>query len=204
MKRTVLFLFLMASILCVKAQEQGKIRGGMNFGLGLPQAGFGLNADFDIRYNIKDNVNVGVLLNGAFGLKNLTANATSSLVTATAFTTNATLLTSDYYFNKGLSNFAPFLGGGVGLYGVTNLYMTGNGSVNYSSNNSPQPKEDLIPGGLLRGGFEASRFRLTLMWFLIPNTNLYNEKLVKIGTSENSYINLSLGFYIGGGKWKKN
>ncbi|MEC3964300.1 hypothetical protein [Flagellimonas halotolerans] len=53
-------------------------------------------------------------------------------------------------------------------------------------------------GGLLGAGFEAGKFRLTATHNIIGKTDLGEGSEVK-----NSYLDISLGFYLGDGKWKK-
>jgi hypothetical protein len=51
---------------------------------------------------------------------------------------------------------------------------------------------------LIRGGIELGKFRLALEYNLIPKSDL------EIGESiDNSYFGASIGFFVGGGKWKK-
>ena len=53
-------------------------------------------------------------------------------------------------------------------------------------------------GGLIRAGFEWGKFRVATSYNLIGKSDLGDGVEVK-----NSYFGISLGFYIGGGKWKK-
>jgi hypothetical protein len=74
---------------------------------------------------------------------------------------------------------------------------------NYTIEELPNPSKTL--GGALRAGFEAGKFRMALEYYLIPATTKYD--VVNImkpeGSSANSYLSLNVGFYFGGGKWKK-
>ncbi|MCK5814956.1 MAG: hypothetical protein KAH07_03330 [Flavobacteriaceae bacterium] len=85
------------------------------------------------------------------------------------------IATYDYYFHYKKTAIFPFLGGGLGLYEGFN-----------SGNNF---------GGMIRAGLELSKFRLTLEYNIIPGNNALGYK--------NSYFGTSVGFYIGGGKWKR-
>ena len=53
-------------------------------------------------------------------------------------------------------------------------------------------------GGLIRAGFELGKLRLAASYNLIGKSDLGEGVEVK-----NSYLGISLGFYLGGGKWKK-
>lgn len=195
MKKLVLCLLVVVIAFNVNAQEKGKIRVGLDAGLALPNAGAGFNGDLDLRYNIMDNLNAGV----KFGFAALAKDLSLSAGTATASAMTHLLATSDYYFNKPASSFAPFLGGGLGSYSIGNIQVL-------SSSSQSTPSGLLIEqkfGGLLRGGFEAGHFRMALEYYLIPNSTLVDMNNNKVGTTRNSYLNLAIGFYLGGGRWKK-
>lgn len=204
MKKLILSLLIIAIAFTTNAQEKGKIRVGFDAGLSLPNAGAGLNGGLDIRYNIMDNVNVGVKFNSGVMFKDIYVDEVANTASITTSIIGSTLLTSDYYFNDGTKSFAPFLGGGLGLYKVINIGLTA------TSDTPPDPVTNTANfiseskfGGLLRGGFEAGHFRMALEYYLIPRSTLYDANSVNIGQSENGFLNLTLGFYLGGGKWRK-
>ena len=99
MKKLILSIFIVVFALSLNAQQQGKIRVGLNAGVGLPNAGFGLNGDIDIRYNILDNVNAGVQL-GLGGFVKDVVNENFQSATMCAMT--SALINGDYYFKKAL------------------------------------------------------------------------------------------------------
>jgi len=200
MRKLFLGLLILAFAVNLNAQEQGKIRVGLDGGLSFPNAGFGFTGDLDIRYNIMDNLNLGVKFGLAALAKDMELNGTSSTVTACAITSS--LLTGDYYFNKPNSSFVPFLGGGFGSYSIGNFRYTAttNTTVNTPTNIIVEKKL----GGLLRTGFEAGHFRMALEYYIIPGSSFVNENNEIKGITGNSYVNLAIGFYLGGGKWRKN
>jgi hypothetical protein len=53
-------------------------------------------------------------------------------------------------------------------------------------------------GGFFRAGFELGKLRLAATYNLIGKSELDGGGEVK-----NSYFSVSLGFYLGGGKWGK-
>jgi len=65
------------------------------------------------------------------------------------------------------------------------------------------PPEESVFGGLIRCGFELGKLRLSLDYYLIPASTMLNEDLVAIGNANNSYLNINLSLYLGGGKWRK-
>ena len=129
--------------------------------------------------NITDNSNVGIRIGVAASVGDLEDSFDADV--------NANILgTYDYYFNKNKA-YTPFLGGGLGVY------VIGSGSDNIDEQGfGPQI------GGMVRGGIELSKFRIALEYNIIPKSDLALGKSMK-----NSYFGASIGFYIGGGKWKK-
>ena len=201
MKKLFLITALALSAIGVNAQEQGKIRVGADLGLALPNAGIGFAADLDARYNITDNINAGILLTSFAGVKDITADINNTLTTMTVGGSSGFLVHGDYYFNKGTNSFAPFLGAGLGAFGVSNIQITSND--NSSSAGSLSVSDESKFGGVIRGGFEAGHFRLGLSYYLIPSSSLYDLTATRVGSTGNSYLNLTLGFYLGGGSWRK-
>lgn len=208
MKKSILCLFVVLFTLSLSAQQKGKIRVGFDAGLGFPNKGLGFGGDLDFRYNIMDNLNVGVKFSGDALMKDLQIDEINSNVYAAVSAISSTLVTSDYYFNKGTSIFAPYLGGGLGVYKIMNLGITSAGNnpnVSTSINMSGYPSYSKF-GGLIRGGFESGHFRMGLELFLIPEspvTPFDNTTILPSPTTGNSFLKLSLGFYFGGGHWKK-
>ncbi len=204
MKKLILGFIVIAFAFNLNAQEKGKIRVGLDAGLALPNAGAGFDGSLDIRYNIMDNVNVGIKFNGGLLLKDIAVDEAANTASITTSVISSTLATSDYYFNNGNNSFAPFLGGGLGFYKIVNIEISATGT------DTPTPPTDMSGfqgenkfGGLLRGGFEAGHFRMALEYYLIPQSTLLDLNNASIGTTGNSFLNLTLGFYLGGGKWRK-
>ena len=198
MKKLITSLLIVAFAFTMNAQETGKIRVGLDTGLAFPNAGLGFNGDLDIRYNILDNLNLGVKFGLAALAKDIVGSGSNYTATASAMTYS--IVNGDYYFNKPASSFAPFLGGGLGSFSIGNMQMTS------SDQSSTIPANFLIEhkiGGLLRGGFEAGHFRMALEYYLVPASSVVDLNNVIVGTTGNSFLNFSIGFYLGGGKWRK-
>ena len=106
------------------------------------------------------------------------------------------MATFDYHFNKSGSSFVPFVGGGLGYVSVANI---GFDSDTVGTNDDLEADGKL--GGMIRAGFEWGKFRLGLDYNLIPKSDLEDIDGNEIGTSKNSYLGISLGFFVGGGKW---
>ena len=181
------------------SQEQGAIRLGVNLDLAIPNAGFGTGGNLDLRYNILDKLNAGLKIGSLYGVHDVVKNQSELTGTLTASIINSYLITSDYYFNNTESILAPFVGGGFGLFNVSNLKLALTEKPTYS--NLVNFDRDTKIGGLIRCGIEISKIRLGLEYFLIPQSNLYNITNANVEVTKNSYFNISLGFYLGGGKW---
>ena len=194
MKKSIVSLLFMVLLSGVFAQEEGKVRGGLDLGFCIPKGGGGLCLDINLGYNIQDNMTVGIRLGSAimgrtdpFGE---TASASGNLSIAGTY---------NYYFSTGTSPFAPFVGGGLGVYGVASM-ASGNNSVSVEAGNRL--------GGLLTAGAELGKFRFALEYNLIPSSAVKisgNETGIVLENDKikNSYMAITIGFYIGGGKWKK-
>jgi len=183
----------------VEAQEAGKFRVGLDLGLAMPKGGAGLLGAIEAKYNVADNMNVGLRYETA-GMAKEVGDYKTSISANSAF-----LGTYDYYFNNGSSSFAPFIGAGLGYYAIANF------DFNADLNSQELKGGDSGKfGGLLRTGFEWGKFRLGLEYNLIPkskiegfsvnNNGVFTESK-KSTTVKNNYFGISLGFYLGGGKW---
>ena len=203
MKKIVLLLLSVVMFAGVSAQEQGRIRVGFDGGLDIPNSGVGLGGGLDIRYNIKDNINVGLKFAGDVMGKNIYVDESTLTASVTAGAVSSTLVTGDYYFSKGESMFAPFVGGGFGLYKIANVKATVTGDqVPELPTNFTNYTPDRKFGALIRGGFELGHFRLGIEYNIIPKSAVYEVTDGSVGLASNSFVKLSLGFYLGGGKWK--
>lgn len=98
--------------------------------------------------------------------------------------------TFDYYLNE--ARFRPYIGMGLGYYLFNNVDVSNrNASVNVlegSVNNQV--------GFLLRGGLEIGKVRYGLEYNLIPKADIEIPIGQTIGTVDNSYFGLSIGFTI--------
>jgi outer membrane protein X len=195
MKKIKFILLGLVLFSLVNAQEQGRVRVGLDLGLGLPNMGAGFVGSADIRYNVLDNLNVGLRSVSGILVKDMDVNAS----TATMGVVSSFYGISDYYFHNAGSSFAPFLGGGLGSSKIVNLKIDPDAVTTVPSTITFNSKF----GGVLRGGFEAGHFRMALDYYLIPKSEVYDLSNNLLGFTKNSYLNLSIGFYLWGGKWSK-
>ncbi|MFT5216372.1 MAG: hypothetical protein ACI83H_001494 [Glaciecola sp.] len=179
MKYFLVITIMVLGITSLSAQEKGKVRVGIDLGYVFAKDGGGALFNLEPKYNLTDNSNIGLRLGTSASVSDSENEIDSNL---------GFLGTYDYYFNQGTSSVAPFLGVGLGAYILGEL----KGGSGLSAALGSQF------GGMIRGGFELGKFRLALEYNIIPKSDL------EIGESiDNSYFGASIGFYVGGGKWKK-
>jgi len=172
MKKLILSVVALLIFGFAQAQREGGFRVGFDLGIIPASGGLGVSFDIEPKYNIKENMSVGLRLGGAAIARDVEEIGNTTLVTATAI--GSYIGTFDYYFPSGKS-FVPFVGGGIGGF-----------------------------CGVIRGGFEWGKFRMNLEYNFVPKTPLYLNGPLTTEDISNSYFAVNLGFYIGGGKWKKN
>lgn len=179
----------------IYSQEEGKFRVGLDIGYAIPTAGGGgILAAIEAKYNLKDNMNVGLRMGIAAMVRDIQGATTyeSAKVSANV----SYLATYDYYFNNSGGSFVPFVGAGAGYYSFASVVIDNNSSSNDVSLD--------IAGkfaGMARAGFEWHKFRMGAEYNFVPTSDLQNTAGQKVGTSPNSYFGISLGFFVGGGKW---
>lgn len=182
LKSLLVISILILSFTLVTAQEKGKLRAGLETGLLVPhQGGAGLAGAVELKYNFKNNMNFGLRAERASYIKHEDYDADLSIITA-GF---------DYYFGTQRKKFIPFGGAGLGYYfcNATDNSLWGNEYVTSHYNN---------PTFYLRMGAESGRWRMALAYNSIRKQNELNTF-----NRNSDYICLYLGFYIGGGKWRK-
>lgn len=179
------------------SQKEGGFRVGLDFGYTIPSnGGGGLLFSLEPKYNIKDNMNIGLRIGTAAMVRDFNNNGNTE--SAKISVNGSYVGTYDYYFNTDGTSFVPYLGGGAGYYTIANV------EVNTGSNNAQIGLDASGKlGGLLRGGFEFGKFRMGLEYNLVPKSTLQDLNGNNVGTISNSYLGIHLGFFVGGGKWGK-
>lgn len=189
-KALYVIIALMSMSQLTFGQEQGKFRAGLDFGYAMPDGGGGVLMSLEPKYNVADNMNIGFRIESAAMAKNISADGVSLEATLAASISYSG--TFDYYFNSGSSSFAPFMGAGLGYNALANVGLDIEGF-----DSSDEVEVDGKFGGLIRAGFEAGKFRISATYNLVGKTEVEDSEI------KNSYFGISLGFYVGGGKWKK-
>ena len=177
MKKLLIITIAITGILSVNAQEEGKFRVGLDLGYVFENNG-GVLFSIEPKYNITDHSNVGLRFGTATSASDSNADANISAVG-----------TYDYYFNSQNSSTSPFLGIGLGYFFLGDFGGDGPGET--AVNLGEQF------GALVRGGVELGKFRIALEYNILPKSDLEFGESIK-----NSYLGASIGFYLGGGKWK--
>lgn len=203
MKKIILLTLITLAVANGYSQEKGKLRVGLDFGYVPASGGGGGLISLEPKFNINENMNVGLRLGGAAVVRDLVSNDEEEEISAKAAGISSILGTYDYYFHKSGSgsSFAPFIGGGIGYYSLANVEVDEDDSDVESSEYNPSVASKF--GGVIRGGFEWAGFRMGLEYNFIPDSELENLDGEKIGTAKNSYVGISIGFFVGGGKWGK-
>lgn len=196
MKKIVLSVFALGGFVHGIAQQQGKFRVGLDAGYAIPASGGGgVLLSIEPKYNIKDNMNVGVRFGIAGMARDVQENSYNS---ETKVSSNMSYLaTYDYYFNNGGGAVVPYVGLGAGLYTHGNIEFHDNANRDVSFDIDAQF------GGMIRGGFEWNKFRMGVEYNIVPKSDLKNISGVDLGSSPNSYLGIHIGFFVGGGKWNK-
>jgi outer membrane protein X len=198
MKKIILLLLVALTFANVYSQEKGKFRVGFDLGYVPAGGGGGGLLSIEPKFNIKDNMNVGLRFGGAAVVRDLVTDESDEF-TAKVAGIGSLVGTYDYYFHKSGSSFAPYVGAGFGYYSLANVEL----------DDTSEVSEEYLPavagvfGGLIRGGFEWSGFRMGLEYNFLPDSDIEDVNGVIKGTAKNAYVGFSIGFFVGGGKWGK-
>jgi len=185
MNKIFILIFVLFS-LTAQAQDAGKFRVNFDSGVAILPEGNGIYYGFEPKYNIADNMNVGLKLSFLEVSKKLDiVGLGEETYDSNSF---AVALTFDYYFNE-LTNsaFTPFIGAGIQ-------------NVGFSDDDFGSADSDTTFGALIRTGFEWHKLRLALEYNIIPESE-FSDFDGNAFSISNSYFGIGLGFFIGGGKW---
>ena len=180
MRTIVIFtLFIVLGFLPVSAQEAGKLRAGVDVGCLHPHEGaFGFLKAIELKYNLRNNMNFGIKVETTSFIKH--KNYEAELLSFS--------ITYDYYFPSTYRRSSPFIGVGLGYFLCKSYGGDDFIELPWKFNN---------PAYFIRAGYEICKFRTFLTYNLIrkPSDKYRDNRNI-------DYISLSIGFYIGGGKWK--
>ena len=200
MKKLIIAIFMLACVQEVAAQRAGGFRFQMDFGAAIPKdGGIGALVNLEPQILVKSNLAFGIRF-GVAGLAKEVVYFNDPEEYEGEIGGNASIVgTLNYYFNKGNSRVAPYIGAGFGYYGFSNLDI--------DSSDVPEELGDLEAdfawAPMLRAGVELGKFRLGAEYNFVPSSDLQNISGTIIGTAVNEYFGFTLGFFLGGGKWGK-
>lgn len=149
----------------------------------------GVVAGIEPRYAVMPRINLGLRFQGA-GLARLfyQANLQNQYVRANASAMASALLTGDYYLAT--AEVRPFIGLGTGTYSFASASFEGNAGAN---TNPAETKGGTKFGVMTRAGVDAFHLRFSVEYNFVG----------KSGRTRNSYLGITAGFYLGGGKRKE-
>jgi len=198
MRKIILLVLIYLAFANCYSQEKGRFRVGLDFGFVPSNGGGGGMISIEPKYNLTDNMNVGLRLGGAGIAKDVQTN-TGQSTTAKISANGSFVGTYDYYIHMGTMSFVPYLGVGFGYYEIANIEFDDSST---SSGTTSNPASTGEMGGLIRGGFEWGKFRMGVEYNFVPDSKLQDSSgNVTNVTVANSYLGIHLGFYLGGGKW---
>ncbi|RDI58188.1 porin family protein [Flavobacterium glaciei] len=198
MKKIILSVLITLSCIGGYAQKEGGFRVGLDLGIVPANSGGGVLLSLEPKYNIKDNMNVGLRIGVAAIVRDI--NDSGANTSAKVAANGSYVATYDYYFNASGKSFVPYVGAGAGYYTIANVEFNDSST---SNNNDVNVEATGKFGGLLRGGFEWGKFRMGLEYNLVPESTLQDTNGNNQGSVANSYVGIHLGFYVGGGKWRR-
>lgn len=201
MKKFLSITLLLFACQWAIAQQAGRFRMGMDLGAAIPKdGGIGALLNLEPKINLNNHMNVGI----RFGFAGLAKDVTYYDLTEDyegEISGNVSVTgTFDYYFNNGGSNVAPYIGAGFGYFALSSIDIE-NGDFN-NPDNFGDLEADFKWAPMVRAGVELGKFRMGAEYNFVPNSNLQNTAGEVIGEAINQYFGFTLGFYVGGGRWR--
>jgi len=194
MKKIILLVLLALVITNGYSQKKGAFRVGLDAGYVPTGGGGGGLLSIEGKYNLTDNMNVGLRISSAGIARNI-ETGNGQVTNADISGIGSFVGTYDYYIHIGSMSLVPYFGAGIGYYSIANVEAEGS---SYTSNIESTGEI----GGLIRGGIEWGKLRVGLEYNIVPNSNLQdiNGNVTNV-TVDNAYFGITIGFYLGGGKW---
>lgn len=187
-------LLLTLLLVCFNLSAQVKLRIEPGFLLKTESENLGLMLNMEPYIKISENSSIGLRFGLALNPQKFENNGGSQFFFDNQ-NDNAVLSfmpTFDYYLNENYTR--PYLGVGLGYY-LFSTVIIANPSQNITEGNVNNQL-----GLLLRGGVEWGRTKFGLEYNFIPKADIKIQNTQTIGTVDNSYLGISIGFLIGSGK----
>lgn len=194
-------MLIMLIIQTTYAQRAGGFRFQMDLGTAIPKnGGIGALVNLEPQILIKDNLAFGLRLGVAGLAKDVTyykiQNDFDGEVSANASMSG----TLNYYFNRGNSRVAPYIGGGFGYYALSNIEIEDS---NIAEDEVGSLEASFAWAPMIRAGVELGKFRMGVEYNFVPPSDLQNISGQVVGQAINQYFGFTLGFTLGGGRWRK-
>lgn len=174
---------------------------GMDVGPAIPKGGgIGALVNLEPKVNLKNNLNVGIRFGVAALAKDVTYYNINDDYEGEISGNISVTGTMDYYFNNGGSNVAPYIGAGFGYFALSSIEIN---STDFDTpDNIGDLEADFKWAPMVRAGVELGKFRMGAEYNFVPTSNLQNASGDVIGEAINQYFGFTLGFYVGGGRWR--
>jgi len=181
------------------SQQAGKFRYQMDFGTAVPKdGGIGAIVNIEPQILVMDNLAVGMRMGVAGLAKDIVYYDIPDDYDGEIGANLSVLATANYYFNFGEGRVAPYIGGGFGYYGLSNIDIE---ETDIDEEDIENLEADFAWAPMVRAGVELNKFRIGLEYNFVPKSNLQNVGGDVIGQATNEYFAFTLGFFVGGGRW---
>ena len=182
------------------SQRAGGFRFQMDLGAAVPKdGGIGALVNLEPQILVKENLAVGLRLGVAGLAKDVTyyniPDDYDGEIAANASITG----TVNYYFNKGNSRVAPYIGAGFGYFALSNIDIEDTG---IDEDEIGDLEATFAWAPMVRAGVELGKFRIGAEYNFVPTSDLQNVSGQVIGEAINQYFGFTLGFFVGGGRWQ--
>ncbi len=186
------FLFLIVLFCGCHSYTQPKLRIEPGVLLETESDNLGLLFNIEPHVKVSENMFIGLRFGISINPQKIEIDNTSSFFVDDLDDNGiiSLLPTFDFYLTD--KQYRPYVGVGLGYYIFNNIDVSMNGSTEIlegSVNNQP--------GFLVRGGLEIGKTRLGLEYNFIPEADIEIPNGQVVGTVNNSYLGLSVGFTIG-------
>jgi hypothetical protein len=181
----ILLLFVLATGVVANAQEFKKFKVGIGAGYAMASgegASGGVLWYLEPAYRIKDELSVGLRIEGAIITRGLSESTDLSIDVAgiSSYTVNG-----QYYFSN--NSFRPFVGVGLGMFSLAAVKVDGFGEAAAS-----ETKFGFYP----RVGFDLGHFNVSIDYNIIPASEIEGSDV----EFKNSYLGIRIGGFFGGGR----
>jgi len=184
------------------SQQAGKFRYQMDLGVAMPKdGGIGAIVNLEPQILVMNNLALGMRMGVAGLAKDIVYHDIQDDYDGEIGANISVLATANYYFNFGKGNVAPYVGGGFGYYGLSNLDIE---ESDYDEDDFENLEANFAWAPMLRAGVELNKFRIGVEYNFVPKSNLQDVRGDVVGRATNEYFAFTLGFFVGGGRWGRN